>query len=511
MSNTFWSVVFNWVAQIGGMIGVPLFIRNIGEELYGIWVITYVIMGYSNIFDFGFTQGLQKYVAEARINKDKIQLSEVVVSGLGLLCVVGVVTGTAIMFSAGAIVRFFKMIPEHEFVATQLLQITGFLSIFTWPLRITEVILNAAFRLKELAFVNAIRQVVHSIVLVAFVYLGVPIIPLKWFTSIAYLLLFIPAVFLVSKYVPEIDWNLKHFRLWQIRRMSKFSFGIFYLSCLSMLSVRIDNLVLGRIVGMSAVAIYSILSKPFETIRQISSMSMQSLLPVSFNVLPKASVAEREALMINAVKYRTLILAPITAVAIALVPKFTSLWVGDKYAEYAVWGQVFLSVHFFMGLSSMGAVARVGGAMQLSNTMLTVKVLTNVVFSIILTHKIGLGGVILGTIISNVVFGELMFGRFICKKMEVNWIRLLKNYSYPTVTCILFMCCFLALNVGHYIHSWLQLFMAAVVLYGMVIGLVAALFLREESGDAIAVIQRRIKNFRLPYRLSPQGVEQDKP
>ena len=108
VTNTIWSSVAMLGAQFVALLVVPLFIQNLGEELYGIWVIAYVILGFCNIFDFGFTQGLQKYVAEARAKGDQQELSEVVVSGLGFLTLIGLVIGTAVILSAEAIVHFFS-------------------------------------------------------------------------------------------------------------------------------------------------------------------------------------------------------------------------------------------------------------------------------------------------------------------------------------------------------------------------------------------------------------------
>jgi O-antigen/teichoic acid export membrane protein len=493
VSNTLWSITANWAAQIIAMLVVPLFIKNIGEELYGIWILTYVILGYGVIFDFGFVQGLQKYVAEARVKKDHIQLSRVVMSGLGLLTVLGIFFGLVVILAAHPIVQFFKIDPEHELVATQLLQIAGFLSIFTWPLRIADVVLNAAFRLKELAFVNAARQVIHSIVLLAFVYFSFPIIMIKWITSSAFVLLYIPAVSMVFKYVPEIEWNWKHFSIAQIKKMASFSFGIFYLAVLALLSTKIDNVVLGKIIGMSAITIYVIVSKPYEIIRQLSSMAMQSLMPASFNILPKATPKEREALMINAVKYRALILAPISAIVIVMMPSFIHLWVGEKYAQYAIWGQLFVGVHFFMPLSSMSTVGRIAGVMKLVNTMLTLKVFTNVVFSIYLTHKIGLGGVIMGTFISNIIFGEIVFGRFICKKMDISWSHVFTSFFQPTVVSVAYMSLLLFLNTGHYATSWFSLIFIAMLSYGLLMAVICPLFLREESQALIGFLQKRMR------------------
>ena len=244
ISNTIWSTV----AQVGVMsinlLVLPLFIKNLGAELYGIWVISNVVLGYLNVFDFGFTQGLQKYVAEARVKDDNNELSEVVVFGVGLLLFIGLLLGGVFFISAKSIVEFFNIQPENQFIAQSLLQISALFCVVMWPLRIIEVILNASMRIKELNFLNAFKTSVQSVVMLGMIYMAADIILIKWVTAGLLAICSIYGFVLIRKYVPEINWNPIHFKLHQLKRMHQFSLGMFYISLLAMLSIRIDSLIL---------------------------------------------------------------------------------------------------------------------------------------------------------------------------------------------------------------------------------------------------------------------------
>ena len=131
------------------------------------------------------------------------------------------------------------------------------------------------------------------------------------------------------------------------------------------------------------------------------------------------------------------------------------LCVGEEYIKYAIWAQLYIGIHFFMGMASLGNVARVAGAMRLVNGMLTVKVMINVIISIIATKIIGIGGVILGTFISNILFGEILFGKFICNKIDVDYKVVLKTFTQPVLVSLAFMIIMLYVNVVF--HTWLTL------------------------------------------------------
>jgi O-antigen/teichoic acid export membrane protein len=478
ITNTFWSAV----AQVGVMginlLVLPLFIKNLGAELYGIWVLSGVVLGYLNVFDFGFTQGLQKYVAEARVKSDHNELSEVVVTGTGLLLCIGLLIGGICFFGAAPIVGFFNIQPENQLIAKQLLQISALFCVVMWPLRIVDVVLNASMRIKELSFLNAFRTGIQSVVMLGMVYVAADIVLIKWVTTILLAVCSTGGILLIKRYVPEINWKPTLFRIYQLRRMHKFSLGMFYISILAMLSVKVDNLVIAKMLDMKMVAIYAIIAKPYELIARLSGMLMQTLMPVTFNLIPTATQSEKERLVCLAVKYRTLILVPMATVAIWAIPSFFRLWVGEEYVKYAIWAQLFVGVHFFMGLASLGNIARADGAMYLINGMLTVKVLLNLGISIFLTLKIGIGGVILGTFLSNILFGEILFGKNICHKINVSFTRVLLNFI-PII--------FLG-AIGHVVlsffaiqaSSWMRLASLSVFFYGILVIIFVSCFLRSE-------------------------------
>jgi len=481
VSNTLGSALVSVAAQIISFFIIPLFIDGLGTELYGIWVISNVIIGYANVFDFGFSDGLQKYVAEARVNKDDKQLSQVVVSGTVALTFLGSLLGIVIFVTSSTIVNFFNISVENIGIAIMLLKLSALFSIVLWPLRITHVILKAYLKVKESSFLYALRQVMQSIAMLLLLYIKLPVVEIKIYSTIVFILFSIPGITFVRKYVPQINWSLKNFRLQQVRRMSRFSLGMFFFSILAMLSTKIDSLILGRMIDMTAVSLYVIVSKPYDIIGTTSNTLMKMLMPVTFNVIPNAKQAEKERLVVLAVKYRTIILAPAAAIAIAAIPSFLNLWVGSEYVQYAIWAQMYVAIHFFMGISSLGNIARVAGAMKLINGMLTIKVIINIIVSIIATMYIGVGGVITGTVVSNILFSGILYGRFICKKIEVSYKKVFKTFILPVVTSIVFAGVLLLLSSKTILNNWFSIIGLAGISYLVLMSIVALLFMKEEK------------------------------
>ena len=65
-------------------------------------------------------------------------------------------------------------------------------------------------------------------------------------------------------------------------------------------------------------------------------------------------------------------------------------------------------------------IARGTGKLKACNALLSVRVFTNVILSIRLVPKFGIGGPVLGLMISNILFGDALFFPFLCKTCNLS-------------------------------------------------------------------------------------------
>ncbi len=421
ISNTFWSAVAQFGVVFINLLVVPLFIKNMGSDLYGIWVISAAIFSYTNVFDFGFTQGLQKYVADAQEKKCTKELSEVVVSGVGLLSFIGLLLGYIFYNGAYSIVEFFNIIPANQLVAVRLLQISAIFCVILWPIKIIDVILNASMRIKELNFLNAFKIGIQSTALICMVYVSADILLIKWATMVLLVVSNVCGIFMLRKYAPEIIWSPLYFRIYHLKRMHRFSLGMFYISLLGLLTVKIDKLIIAKMLDMQAVTVYTVISKLFLLIQQVTRMLMVALIPAVYNMSASNNLIHVDRLVYKAVKYRMLVTCSTAYICILVSSVFIRLWVGDEYVEYAFWSQILCVVPLFVGLGVGNAVARGMGHIKEANAIYTVQIILNFIISIILVPYFGVGGPVLGTVISVILIGDFSMFPFFCRLIGIQW------------------------------------------------------------------------------------------
>ncbi|MCK4789293.1 MAG: oligosaccharide flippase family protein [Desulfobacteraceae bacterium] len=464
ISNTVFVGIASVVAMLISLFILPLFVKNLGADIYGIWIVSGIILGYLGLLDFGFAQGLTRYVADARVKKDYDRLSGTVISGSILLLCMGLMVGTIIILFRTQIVDFFEIETAHRHTASALLLVTGLFSIVSWPLRITRIILQATLRIKEQSILNAVTNILSSSVMLLLVYRSVDIVSISIIRGFLGIVLWIPSLVMVLKYVPEIRWNLLLFSFSRIREMSSFSLGMFYAALLSMLTVRLDNLVIGKMISMTAVTYYAVSAKLFHFMGQWTRIICSTVVPTVYNLSAAADKDRITKLVYQGIKYRTMINAPLAFLCIIVSPSFIRIWMGPEYEQYAIWSQLFLLVPLLVPLGIMPNVLKGMGKVGTVNVFFTIKVLLNVLISISLVSRFGIGGPILGTLISMIVLGGPVIFPYLCTKAEIEWKStfklyikiLLLNFSIAAV---------LYLFVGKYKpKAWLDLLFVVIVI-----------------------------------------------
>ncbi len=428
ISNTVFVGIASFVAMLINLFVLPLFVKNLGADIYGIWIICGIILGYLGLLDFGFAQGLTRYVADARVKKDYDRLSGIVISGLILLLFMGLVVGTIIIVFRTQIVDFFEIEAAHRHTASALLLVTGLFSIVSWPLRITGIILQATLRIKEQSILNVVTNIFSSAVMLLLVYRSFDIVSISIIRGFLGIVFWIPSLVMVLKYVPEIRWNLLLFSFSRIREMSSFSLGMFYAALLSMLAVRLDNLVIGKMISMTAVTYYAVSAKLFHFMGQWTRIICSTVVPTVYNLNAAADKERITKLVYQGVKYRTMINAPLAFLCIIVSPSFIRIWMGPEYVQYAIWSQIFLLVPLLIPLGIMPNVLKGMGKVRTVNIFVTIRVFINVLISISLVSRFGIGGPILGTVVSMTLFGDIVLFPYYCKMVDIEWKKTMGTY-----------------------------------------------------------------------------------
>ena len=96
------SVVFKSLAVLASFLALPLMIRYLGQERFGVWSTLLSLMSWVVFFDLGISNGLRNKVAESLAKNEQGEAASYVASGYSLIGVFAI-----FLFAIGMIVSFF--------------------------------------------------------------------------------------------------------------------------------------------------------------------------------------------------------------------------------------------------------------------------------------------------------------------------------------------------------------------------------------------------------------------
>jgi O-antigen/teichoic acid export membrane protein len=85
------AVVYKAVAMLVSFLAIPMMIRYLGQEQFGVWSTLLTVMSWIVFFDLGVGNGLRNKVAEALAKNDKAEAANYIASGYSLIGLIALV------------------------------------------------------------------------------------------------------------------------------------------------------------------------------------------------------------------------------------------------------------------------------------------------------------------------------------------------------------------------------------------------------------------------------------
>lgn len=399
---------------------LPLFVKNLGAELYGIWVISGVIIGYLGILDLGFSQGVMKYISEALNKKDQAQFSQVFSSSTALFLLIGAFIGLIIFVFNERLLSLFAIAASDYETARSLLKISAFFAPLFWTARITSITFQGALHFKAHSILSGVQSLGRTMSMLYMVYSGYDIVVIAIVCNTVQLILWLPSIIVLKRMFPRLLLSPKNVKINVIRRMIPFSLGVFYASLTSMLGLQLDNLIIGAAISMSAVTAYAVASKLFNIGYQYMGLLSGVLQPTSYHAYANNDKLVIEKIMERGTSYMSMLYSSVGYMGIIISPIFIGLWMGAAFLQYAIWSQAFmLLIIITSGTGLPINLVFNSGRTKPPNVVKTIGIIVNLTVSISLVKYFGIGGPIIGTLAASLI-GLLTYPYF-CKLLDFNW------------------------------------------------------------------------------------------
>lgn len=328
--NTTWNVLGTGLPIILALITIPILVRSLGTERFGVLAIAWVVLNYFGLFDLGLGRTTIRFLAEA-LEHGRFE------EGRGLFWTTLILNGLLGIIGASVLLTLVPLLVERLLNIPANLQPEALNAFYLIACSVPLVTISTALRgsieaRHRFGLLNAIQMPTVALMQVA------PLLVLPFSDDLAWLI----AAIVVSRSLGTIA-----FLVFALRQIDKPFVGPFFLfgklrtlfsyggwltvsSVVSPLMVYTDRFVIGALSSMTAVTYYA---TPYDAVTRIWILPhglMRTIFPI---FAAEADVGRQTRIYANALKYLALALAPIIATVVVFASEFLGLWLGETFAR----------------------------------------------------------------------------------------------------------------------------------------------------------------------------------
>ena len=358
--NAIWNLLSQVAPLAVAVMTIPVLIRGLGTDRFGVLTLAWMVLGYFSLFDFGLGRALTKLVAERLGLGLEGDIPDLVWTALGLMMALGLAGAALVILIAPWLVRGVLQIPGP-------LQRESLVAFYLLAASLPFLIITAGLRgvmeaYQRVGLSNLVRAGVGLFTLVG------PLLVLPFARGLGPVVAVLVVVRLAS-------WAI-HLRLCLgavpglrrgvavrsdlVRPLLSFCGWLTLTNIVVPIMVQMDRFFIGALVSTAAVAYYT---TPFELVIKgwfISGAVLGAVFP-AFATSFACDRGRTELIFVKSLNYIFILMFPITLALVALAPEGLALWLGPDFARQSTAVLRWLAIGVFLNaLAASPLVAHAG-------------------------------------------------------------------------------------------------------------------------------------------------------
>jgi O-antigen/teichoic acid export membrane protein len=345
--NAVWNLLGYGAPMAVAVFCIPILIRGLGKERFGVLTLAWALIGYASLFDVGLGRALTQLVARKLGAGEDREVSSLAWTSLLLMLLLGFVgTATILLISPWLAGRGLHIPAALQKETLQSFRLLG----LSLPFVITTAGLRGLLEAHQrFGPINALR-----IPMGVFTFAG-PLLVLPFSKSLVPVVGTLVAgriavwaahLLVCLRFLPELSRSIA----WErsvAGPLLRFGGWMTVTNVVSPLMVTLDRFLIGALVSMTAVAYYA---TPYEVVTKCLLLP-GALMGVMFPAFSAGFAQDRErtALLFGrSVKSLLLVLFPILLCTVALAQDGLKLWLGPEFAQHSFRVLQWLAVGVFI-------------------------------------------------------------------------------------------------------------------------------------------------------------------
>ncbi len=390
----------------------PILIDGLGLTRYGIWVLLFALVEYTELFTFGIGSSFSRFIAAAEQERRPAEVSRVVSTGVVIY----------VVLTLAVVLLWFAGLPLWRALLERMVGQSGFTGPFLFLL--------AAFLLRNLgtpyrALINGLQRmgwtnlvmVLFQLTMAGGSYFvirrggGIPELAVVWMAASALNLVLLVVV--GHLLYPELRIRLGSVDRATVKTLWSFGIKIYASSAAETGNRTADKIILSLFLGAAGpvnIALYDVGQKLAGLLMMVPAVVVPPIVPATAAGAGEGAVTRT---MDQGYRLIGVLAVPMTVILCLHAPDVVRVWTGIR--DFTTGGEVALllliATFAFVLANPAAAAARGLGDPSLEMYASIVKLAANVTLSVLLVGRYGLFGVVAATLVASVtVYGCLLVG-----------------------------------------------------------------------------------------------------
>lgn len=335
----FINVLWNWAH-----VGITLFsavilsryiIRKLGPEGYGLWQLSYSMIGYYGLLDLGFRSAVVYYTARHRAREERQALNELVTTLLVYFSVIGAVLIGVSWFLSGHADKLFPVSARYQDAFSKLVFMIGISLASGLVFNVFSGFVEGFQRFDLANQIRIISFVVRYFGCAVLLYLGYGLVAMGLIALIAQMLLNVLYVVIARRIFPPLHFSFSLVKIAVWKQTAAYGVNAFVASIANTSLEQSPSMVIGRMQGAASVGYFNlplrILMYAADAVSRVGIVA--SAQAAEFSAKGRLEAVARLGIYAN--RYCFTLYMPLAMLVLVYGHELIQLWVGTEYVIHS--------------------------------------------------------------------------------------------------------------------------------------------------------------------------------
>ena len=391
------NALLNLAGQIApiaaALVAIPVIVRGLGVERFGVLVLAWTLLGYLAVFDLGVGRATVRFAAQRLAGGDDAGLRAVVWTSLALNAALGILGGVLLALATPLLVdRVIRATPDLQAEATGLLLVIATTVPVTLIMIGARGILEAGQRFDLVNLVNAPSNALTYLLSAAGTVLGLPLPVIGVLLLLNRVVGAGANVALALRSYPALRETPRPDRR-HARQLIGYGRWLTVSNLLSPILVYADRLVVSALLGIGLLGFYTVPSDMLLRLWIVPAAVTTTLFP-ALGVIGAVDMSAASNLYGRAMRMVLLTVAPLAVLGAVFGADLLRIWIGSDFARQGGGVAAVLALGVLVGALSSLPVTLIQslGRPDLPAKLLAAEFIPYIAATLLLTSGLGLVG-----------------------------------------------------------------------------------------------------------------------